>query len=583
MALFRISDAERGAARLFEGILIVHAVLGFALAAWHGTWLPALVIGLPAALVPIWLLRQDPSGPLAKCAAGVGTMAFSGLYIYQSHGMTEMHFHVFVGLALLLAFRDWRPIVAAAAAIAVHHASFAVLQAASVPIYLYSTQMNPYLLTAIHAAFVVAEAWLLAKLAVDMRADWSQQEELARTFERFSQGSSEGIGVQAVFASLGNQLGEARRGVAEVGERLEELAEAARRQDELAADARQRMVRARSSAEEIDARVGEGATQTREIATKIEEVARQSQAMADVARNQAEQGRGSIAKTEALLGVAEALAETALQAKATAGALRREAEDGRLSIRDGVGAVAERVRALHRRTADIQSILQAIEEIAGQTNLLALNAAIEAARAGESGRGFAVVAEEVRKLSVRTSEATQSIAGLVSDMTSQFAEALQAVEGREGQGGLAAETESAMDRLAGSIESALKAFDLVEAESRRIAGDGRRVREDLDALGAALSEFEASAVETMESCADLASQIQTILAGMEETARLAASASAEATAVDGTLDELTESASENLRSVQSGHRVLEEVAEFVGSLEDRVNGAAGRPTLRIAA
>ncbi|MCX7800519.1 MAG: methyl-accepting chemotaxis protein [Fimbriimonadales bacterium] len=583
MGLFRLSDAERDVARLFSRVLVAHAALGLALAFWHGTWLPALLIGLPAAMVPIWLLRQDPSAALGRCAAGVGTMAFSGLYIYQSHGMTEMHFHVFVGLALLLAFRDWRPIVSAAAAIAVHHAAFAVLQARSVPIYLYSTRMDPYLLTAVHAAFVVAEAALLVKLAVDLRADWTQQEDLARTFDRLAEGSADGSNARSVFALLGRQLGEARGGVGEAERRLEELAGAARRQDELAADARRRMVRARGSAQEIDSRVADGAAQTRQIAVRIEEVARQSQEMAEVARSQAEQGRGSIAKTEVLLGVAEALAETASQAKATAAGLRREAESGRESIRGGIGSVGEKVRALHRRTSDIQSILQAIEEIAGQTNLLALNAAIEAARAGESGRGFAVVAEEVRKLSVRTSEATQSIAGLVSDMTSQFAEALQAVEGSEGQGGLAAETESALDRLATSVESALEAFDLVEAESRRIAVDGRRVREDLDSLGGALSQFEAAAGETMESCADLASQIQTILAGMEETARLAATASEEATAVDGALQELAEAASENLLSVEAGHRALEEVAAFVASLETRVNRAAEQPTLRLAA
>lgn len=52
----------------------------------------------------------------------------------------------------------------------------------------------------------------------------------------------------------------------------------------------------------------------------------------------------------------------------------------------------------------IFNLLAQVESLASQTNLLALNASIEAARAGEAGRGFAVVANEVRALSVSSTE-----------------------------------------------------------------------------------------------------------------------------------------------------------------------------------
>jgi len=55
------------------------------------------------------------------------------------------------------------------------------------------------------------------------------------------------------------------------------------------------------------------------------------------------------------------------------------------------------------------ALLEQVERIATQTNLLALNAAIEAARAGEAGRGFAVVANEVRSLSVSSTELNENI------------------------------------------------------------------------------------------------------------------------------------------------------------------------------
>jgi methyl-accepting chemotaxis protein len=57
----------------------------------------------------------------------------------------------------------------------------------------------------------------------------------------------------------------------------------------------------------------------------------------------------------------------------------------------------------------IFKILSQVESLASQTNLLALNAAIEAARAGDAGRGFAVVANEVRSLSVSSTELNHDI------------------------------------------------------------------------------------------------------------------------------------------------------------------------------
>ena len=52
------------------------------------------------------------------------------LHIQLAQGMLEFHFGVFVTLALLLVYLDWRPIVWAALLFAVHHVLFDRLQAA---------------------------------------------------------------------------------------------------------------------------------------------------------------------------------------------------------------------------------------------------------------------------------------------------------------------------------------------------------------------------------------------------------------------------------------------------------------------
>lgn len=88
----------------------------------------------------------------------------------------------------------------------------------------------------------------------------------------------------------------------------------------------------------------------------------------------------------------------------------------------------QQVKGLLSVTEEIEKFVGVIRDISDQTNLLALNAAIEAARAGESGRGFAVVADEVRNLARKASEASNEIANLVGQITSQTTTASDDIE-----------------------------------------------------------------------------------------------------------------------------------------------------------
>lgn len=89
--------------------------------------------------------------------------------------------------------------------------------------------------------------------------------------------------------------------------------------------------------------------------------------------------------------------------------------------------IRRQIEQLQAEIKRVGSVAEKIDLVASQTKLLALNATIEAARAGDAGRGFAVVAHEVKALSGQTTDATNEIRQVVTNLHSNIAEIIRLV------------------------------------------------------------------------------------------------------------------------------------------------------------
>lgn len=136
----------------------------FGLAPWYGTWQPALLAGLPAAIVPTLLAWKAPQALASRMAVAIACMWFCALHIHQAMGMVELHFGIFVLLALLVVYQDWRVIIGAAGFVAAHHLLFNFLQQAGFGTMCLSQPSLAVIV--VHALYVVVESAALCYFAI---------------------------------------------------------------------------------------------------------------------------------------------------------------------------------------------------------------------------------------------------------------------------------------------------------------------------------------------------------------------------------------------------------------------------------
>ncbi len=381
------------------GLFLVSLIL----ATIYDSWLGVLLVGLPSLIVPFVMYKTLRDHLLARLSYGVSFMFFAALHIHQSHGMLELHFGIFVSLAILFAFRDQWVILAAAVVIAVHHLLFMWLQQQQVGVFLLPEQYNTLNRVLLHAVFVIVEAAVLIVLCRQALREAEVSQALFDATDALveSNGSivlnKRALSLQSkVINAFNNVLSSLQQTMTTLNQAAADLHQ---QSDNLSSDGQVLAKGMQLKMLEVE-RIAAATEQMSHNITQLQQLA------AQVGDNSAHAAEAALAGQQSVISTIRAVEHLSGQLTTT----------------------ADKVNQMALASADIRKVLDVIQAIAEQTNLLALNAAIEAARAGEQGRGFAVVADEVRTLASRTQASTGEIKEIIDRLVSNSADSVQVVQ-----------------------------------------------------------------------------------------------------------------------------------------------------------
>ena len=409
-------ESIRARAVKFMALFIAfHVLLVFAFGLLLDTHLIAPTAGALAIAVVCGIAGwRAPHAASTRMLQAVGIMVMVSLVVFQFQGhpwQIDVHMYYFACLAILTTLCDIRAVIAATAAVAVHHLGLNFTFPAA--IFPDGADFGRVL---IHAVIVVVEAVIVGWLAIIV----------AKTFNTSDAALREAEAAKAETERLSQERIEQDRQMAELK---------AREMTALADSFSQSVGSIAMTVSSTTSELSESAGDMNTVATSL---VTQSNAANENTASAADNVRMAAQVTEEL---ASSFSEIG-QRVAESSAVTKQAVEQANQTNDTVSGLAKAIEK-------ISEFLKLITDIAEQTNLLALNATIEAARAGEAGKGFAVVATEVKNLASQTAEATETISAQIQAIQQESNQAVKAIS-------VIVDTVAKVDEISAGIAAAIE-------------------------------------------------------------------------------------------------------------------------------
>lgn len=114
--------------KLMNYFLIAFFAGGLLLSVFYDTWEVAIGVGSLSLLAYYSVKYLLPDSNLYQYVLSTVFAIFMAQYIYQMHGLFEMHFIAFVGSTILVTYQNWKLQIPIALVVVIHHALFGYLQ-----------------------------------------------------------------------------------------------------------------------------------------------------------------------------------------------------------------------------------------------------------------------------------------------------------------------------------------------------------------------------------------------------------------------------------------------------------------------